>query len=43
MALLYATYIIRGKWKFKDVASPWVEEVRTLLIAEGREDLINES
>lgn len=41
VALLYATKIIEGKWKFKDVGSIWKEEVRQILISEGREDLIN--
>lgn len=41
LALLYATYIIRGLWKFKDVPEMLKEEVRKILIAEGREDLIN--
>jgi len=41
LALLYATYIIRGLWKFEDVPSMLKEDVRKILIAEGREDLIN--
>lgn len=40
LALLYATYIIRGLWKFEDVPSMLKEDVRKILIAEGREDLI---
>ena len=40
LALLYATYIIRGLWKFEDVPSMLKEDVRQILIAEGREDLI---
>lgn len=42
LALLYATYIIRGLWKFEDVPSMLKEDVRKILIAEGREDLITE-
>lgn len=41
VALLYATKIIEGKWDFKNVGHIWVDEVRSILIAEGREDLIN--
>lgn len=41
VALLFATKIIEGLWKFKDVPGTWREEVRAILIAEGREDLIN--
>lgn len=41
LAMLFATYIIRGKWKFEDVPDVLKEDVRKILIAEGREDLIN--
>lgn len=41
LAMLFATYIIRGKWKFKDVPDILKEDVKKILIAEGREDLIN--
>lgn len=40
VALLYATKIIEGKWDFDDVGSIWKDEVREILIAEGKEDLI---
>lgn len=40
MALLYATYIMRGLWTYDKVASFWKEEVKQILIAEGREDLV---
>jgi len=40
MALLYATKIIEGLWTYEKVAGRWKEEVREILIAEGREDLI---
>lgn len=40
LAMLFATYIIRGLWKFEDVPSMLKEDVRKILIAEGREDLI---
>lgn len=42
LALLYATYIIRGLWEFKDVPNLLKEDVKKILIAEGREDLITE-
>lgn len=41
MALLFATKIIEGLWEFKNVPGTWREDVRAILIAEGREDLIN--
>lgn len=41
LALLYATYIIRGLWKFNDVPEMLKDDVAKILIAEGREDLIN--
>lgn len=37
LALLYATYIIRGKWKFEDVPNMLKEDVKKILIAEGYE------
>lgn len=41
LAMLFATYIIRGKWKFADVPEILREDVKKIIIAEGREDLIN--
>ena len=41
VALLFATKIIDGLWEFKNVPATWREDVRSILIAEGREDLIN--
>ena len=41
LAMLFATYIIRGKWKFEDVPEILKEDVKKILKAEGREDLIN--
>ena len=41
LAMLFATEIIEGNWTFKRVPDIWKEEVRALLKAEGREDLIN--
>ncbi|MGM8213159.1 CD1375 family protein [Virgibacillus sp. W0430] len=41
LAMLFATYIIRGKWAYADVPDLLKEDVKQLLIAEGREDLIN--
>lgn len=42
MAKLYVYNIINGKWTFAKVNPYWKEEVRRLLIEEGREDLITE-
>lgn len=41
VALLFATKIIEGLWEFKNVPATWREDVRAILNAEGREDLIN--
>lgn len=41
LAMLFATYIIRGKWEFEDVPEQLLEDVKKILIAEGREDLIS--
>ena len=41
LAMLFATYIIRGKWPYADVPDLIKEDVDKILIAEGREDLIN--
>ena len=41
VALLFATKIIEGLWKYGDVPATWKNDVRDILIAEGREDLIN--
>jgi len=41
LVLLYATYIIRGLWKYSDVPNMLKNDVKQILIAEGREDLIN--
>lgn len=38
--MLFATYIIRGKWAYEDVPAELKPEVDKILIAEGREDLI---
>ncbi|WP_268233827.1 CD1375 family protein [Virgibacillus oceani] len=40
LAMLFATYIIRGKWAYKDVPDILKADVDKILIAEGREDLI---
>lgn len=40
VALLFATKIIEGLWDFKDVPNTWRNDVRNILVAEGREDLI---
>lgn len=41
LAMLFATYIIRGKWAYKEVPEILKDDVKKLLIAEGREDLIS--
>ncbi|GGP07887.1 hypothetical protein GCM10011346_05930 [Oceanobacillus neutriphilus] len=38
--MLFATQIIEGRWTFERVPSIWQEDVRTLLKAENRDDLI---
>lgn len=40
VALLFATKIIEGLWEFKRVPNTWRADVKNILIAEGREDLI---
>jgi len=40
VALLYATKILEGKWEYKNVPYLWSEQVKEILIAEDREDLI---
>lgn len=40
LAMLFATYIIRGKWLYKDVPQMFRNEVDKILIAEGHEELI---
>jgi len=42
VALLYADYVIQRKWEYKKVPKLWRDEVKAILIAEGREDLIDE-
>lgn len=42
LAILYATKIIEGLWTYAKVPNTWKNDVREILIAEGREDLINE-
>lgn len=37
LAMLFATYIIRGKWDYKDVPDVLKKEVNKILIAEGYE------
>lgn len=41
LAMLFATYIIRGKWSYVDVPAVLKDEVNKILIAEGKEDLID--
>lgn len=41
LAMLFATYIIRGKWAYKEVPGILQDDVKKILIAEGREDLIS--
>lgn len=39
LSILFATQIIKGNWTFERVPDLWREDVRAILIAEGREDL----
>ncbi|WBX80114.1 hypothetical protein PD280_21345 [Virgibacillus salarius] len=41
LAMLFATYIIEGKWEYNRVPTILKPDVNVILIAEGREDLIN--
>lgn len=41
LAILFAAQIIKGNWTFERVPDLWREDVRALLIGEGRGDLIN--
>ena len=41
LAMLFATYVIRGKWAYEDVPDLLKPDVNKILIAEGRDDLIN--
>lgn len=41
LALLFATYVIRGKWDYDRVPVQLRDEVDAILKAEGRDDLIN--
>lgn len=40
LALLFATYTIRGKWDYSRIPEDIRDEVDAILIAEGRSDLI---
>lgn len=40
LALLYATYVIKGLWKYEDVPLMIRDDVDKILKAEEREDLI---
>lgn len=42
VALLFATKIIEGLWGFERVPATWKDDVRKILIAEGRKDLVYE-
>lgn len=41
LAMLFATYVIRGKWDYNRVPVQLKLDVDAILIAEGRQDLIN--
>ncbi|WP_275949823.1 CD1375 family protein [Oceanobacillus jordanicus] len=41
LAVIYATQIIKGNWTYDRVPNDYKEDVRLLIISEGREDLIN--
>lgn len=40
LAMLFATYIIEGKWEYIDVPRVLKPDVDKILLAEGRRDLI---
>lgn len=40
LAMLFATYIIRGLWEYNRVPEMFRNDVDAILKAEGREDLI---
>ena len=41
LAMLFARYVMRNMWDYKDVPDELRPEVDKILRAEGREDLIN--
>ncbi|MGX9931945.1 hypothetical protein ACW0KB_11970 [Virgibacillus salarius] len=41
LAMLFARYVIRGLWDYKNIPDELKGDVDKILIAEGREDLIN--
>lgn len=41
LAMLFATYIIKGKWAFKDAPDQLKPDIEKILVAEGREDLMD--
>ncbi|MEK5106512.1 hypothetical protein MHI57_07050 [Cytobacillus sp. FSL K6-0129] len=40
LAILFTTQIIQGNWTYERVPLLWKEDVKVLLVSEGREDLI---
>ena len=40
LAMLFATYVIRGKWEYSRVPDELKPDVDAILIAEGHENLI---
>lgn len=42
VALLFATKIMEGLWAYERVPATWKSDVKNILIAEGREDLIRD-
>lgn len=40
LAMLFATYVIRGLWEYDRVPNQLKADVDAILIAEGRNDLI---
>lgn len=40
LAMLFATYIIKGLWTYEKVPAELQPDVKAILIAEGRDNLI---
>lgn len=43
LAMLYATYIIKGKWTYSNVPEMLKSQVKQILIDEGLETLVKEN
>lgn len=40
LAMLFATYTIKGQWEYKDIPEMFRDDVDKILKAEGHEELI---